>query len=100
MPFRVPHRASMVDHPRQPQASKPCPVCGVFGAPIRGIPAPSKRCSGCRIVYRETWQDGFVEELYDYYGDWMSWPRERVYPAINRKGLLQVLGKLGSRVAG
>lgn len=70
--------------------STACTVCGrrdsqdVF--PPQPVPRRAlRRCAACETVFLEGWRDGFVPELYEYYGSWLGKPRSEIFDAITEK---------------
>lgn len=75
--------------------------CGGAGTPIDlDGRVTLARCSACALVFQAGWRDVYGAELYDYYGDRLDWPAERVHKPLNLTRMGELLDDLEPRVGG
>lgn len=84
-----------------------CLSCGATDSSFvfekRTVDAPGvvlDRCRACGLVFRRGWEEGFDDDLYDYYSQRRDWPEARVYKPVNEPRLVELLDELGAHVTG
>jgi 2-polyprenyl-3-methyl-5-hydroxy-6-metoxy-1,4-benzoquinol methylase len=58
------------------------------------------RCSRCGLVFSEAEVDVFDSPRYEYYGQRVDWPEERLYDPITESRYSELLGRLEDMVGG
>jgi SAM-dependent methyltransferase len=82
-----------------------CTLCGSQGETLLTKETTSElvvlaRCGRCDAIFNEHWQQLASAETYEYYGERLEWPADRLHDPLNTKRYVELLARLAKDAPG